>query len=127
MAQAAVQIADFPKVRSGVLPSEVEVLVPLYEATRAAIEAVQGVFNKPRTYGLASSLIEDELDRLYGVETAIREKLLQASSVQSKVWLDLYLEALLSSNFLNGGDANDALAVIAKANALPIVGAKDKH
>lgn len=126
MVRATAAIADFPEVSMGALPSGVEELFPLYEATQAAIEAVRGVFNKPRTVGLAASLLEDEMERLNTVAIAIGSKLAQVSSVP-EFWRELYLEARLEHSFFSGGDANDALAVIAHANALPTVERNEKH
>ena len=102
------------------LPSDASALIPLYEAYRASAEALHAVLDKPRTRGLATNLIEDEIERANDHACAIAVKLSQLTSV-TELWSGPYLETMLSHNFFIGDDSSESLtAVIAKAKALRI-------
>jgi hypothetical protein len=118
-------IIPFPKKqREGLadldeLPPDEEVLIPLYEAYRAMDQALQFIYNRPRSAG-AHDLITSEQDRAHDRAEAIAVKLSQLTSIGS-FWTEIYQETMVSHCYYTGGDGADALQVLAKASALPVV------
>lgn len=99
------------------LPADEAVLIPLYEAYRAADKAMQGIFNMPRCGNRAGDMIEEEQERARGYRNAIALKLSQLTSIK-EFWTELYLETMLSHCFECGGGASEAAEVIAKFSTL---------
>ena len=116
---AVASVRPQPAIDAADLPLDEAVLIPLYQAYRAIDEVLQGVFNKPRTKGLAADLIEDEQERARCSTDVIAAKLSQLTSIKS-FWTELYLETMLSNCFYTGGNADDALEVLAQAKRLPV-------
>jgi hypothetical protein len=94
-------------------------LIPLYEACRAMDQALQYVYNMPRSAG-AHGPISDEQERARDRAEAIAVKLSQLTSIRS-FWTEIYQETMVSHCFYTGGNGADALQVLAKANALSVV------
>jgi hypothetical protein len=94
-------------------------LIVLYKAYRIASEALNGIFNRPRTAGLAADIIEDEIERCDRLACAIAERLGQLDSVSNYKRPD-YIETMTSHVFYCGGNADEAMEVIAKAMATPV-------
>lgn len=106
--------------------SSEDVLIPLYAANRAAYEAMQGIINQPRVGSAANSAIEARLEMLEAEMTAIVARLGRLSSIDS-FWRDTYIETMVSHAFLLGKEANGAMQVLAKANAVEVVKNKTTH
>ena len=101
------------------LPADEEVLIPLYDAFRAMDRALQSVHNMPRSAG-AHGPIFAEQERARARAEAIAVKLSQLTAIGS-FWPEIYSATMVSHCFYRGGDAADALQVLAKANALDVV------
>jgi hypothetical protein len=108
------------------LPADAAVLIPLYEAYRAAGAAMMSVFNKPRAGDDASEFIWGDIEKMNDSACAVAVKLSQLTSV-SDHWRDSYLETMLSHNFFVGDDSSAALEVIAKFNALRVTETPTSH
>jgi len=95
-----------------------EVLIPLYDAFRAMDRALQSVQNMPRSAGAHGPI------RRTGASTvprgSHRRQTLPADVDRELLDRD-YQETMVSHCFYSGGDAADALQVLAKAHALPVV------
>jgi hypothetical protein len=100
------------------LPTDESVLIPLYEAYRAASAAMLGILNRPRVTRAAVEVIESEIERMDDRASAVAAKLSQLTSI-ADFWRESYLEVMLSHVFFSG--AGNASEVLAKASALPVI------
>jgi hypothetical protein len=67
------------------------VLIPLYEAYRAAYEALISVHNQPRVQGLAADIIESESVRVIDFACGVAVKLSQLASIKDR-WREPYIK-----------------------------------
>ena len=120
---------DFNKILElslATLPSDEKILIPLYEAYRAAGDALMGIMNMPRISKEPAGIIEDEIERMNNLACAVAVKLEHLASIDSS-WREMYLEQMLSHVFFIGGGAAGALEVVAKASVLPVTKRKIPH
>jgi hypothetical protein len=103
------------------LPTEESVLIPLYEAYRAAYAALISVHNQPRVQGLAADIIESESVRVIDFACVVAVKLSQLASITDR-WREPYIETMVSHVFFVGGNARDAQNALMAARALPVAG-----
>jgi hypothetical protein len=100
------------------LPAGEEVLILLYEAYRAMDQALQAIYNRPRSVG-AHGPIDDEQERARDRAIAIAAKLSQLTSIRS-FWTGIYQEIMVSHCYYTGGDGDDAVRALAKAMLVPV-------
>ena len=103
------------------LPLDEAVLIPLYEAYRAANDMLLAVNKQPHVQGLAAKIIASESERAVDFACAVALKLRQLSSIECR-WRDRFIETMLSHAFFVGGNAADALNAQTTASDLPVVG-----
>lgn len=123
MAQAGTDFSTILENSLASLPADAAVLIPLYEAYRAAHDVMLGVLNMPRTNGRGADILEDEIDLMSSRACAVAVKLSGLSSVDG-FWQDLYLETMMSHVFFIGGDPLEALA---KASAVRVAKQETAH
>jgi hypothetical protein len=99
-----------------VLPADEAVLIPLYDACRAARGALMGVANQPRSKA-AAGIIDDEWERMGILCEVIGKRLAEVTSVE-EFWRNMYVETRVSHVYFCGGVSSDALNVLVHANAL---------
>jgi hypothetical protein len=102
------------------LPADEAVLIPLYEAYRAANEALISIYNKPRVKDEACHLIGEECERISSLACAVADKLSQIKTVKS-FWREMYAETLLSHVFFTGGGMKEVIKIAAAANAVKVI------
>jgi hypothetical protein len=105
----------------GGLPADEAVLIPLYEAYRAANDTLISVHKQPHVQGVAADIIASESERVADFACAVAAKLSQLSSIKD-CWRERFIETVVSHVFFVGGNASDALRVQTAASALPVVG-----
>jgi hypothetical protein len=101
------------------LPPDETVLIPLYEAYRAANEAIVSVGKQPDVRGVAAEIIASEGRRAADFASAVAAKLSQLSVVEDS-WRERFIETMVSHVFFVGGSAGDVVRVRAAASALPV-------
>jgi hypothetical protein len=116
MAQAGTDFNTILGQSLATLPSDASILIPLYEAYRAAHDAMLGVLNMPRTNGAGADILEDEIDLMSSRACAVAVKLSGLTTVDG-FWRDLYIETMMSHVFFIG---DDPLQALAKASAVPV-------
>lgn len=122
MAQANSNIITFQRKRVSKLPDDPGVLVPLYDAFRAAIDGLVSVLNEPRVSQwcedqTAMTLIEAEVEKLQEAASAVIGRLKEITYLNG-CDPNEYLRVLTSDAFFCGDGAEGTLAAIAKTNAL---------
>src|SRR5271154_4078600 len=90
------------------LPIDEAVLIPLYEAYRAANDTLLAVNKQPHVQGLAAEIIASESERAADFACAVALKLGQLSSIGDR-WRERFIDTMLSHAFFVGGNAADAL------------------
>src|SRR5271165_5477962 len=103
------------------LPLDEAVLIPLYEAYRAANDTLCAVNKQPHVQGLAADIIASESERVADFACAVAVKLSQLSSIKDS-WRERFIETAMSHVFFVGGNAREALSARTAADALPVVG-----
>ena len=103
------------------LPLDEAVLIPLYEAYRAANDMLLAVNKQPHLQGLAAEIIASESERAADFACAVAFKLRQLSSIEDR-WRERFIETMLSHAFFVGSTATEALRAQTAASDLPIVG-----
>jgi len=103
------------------LPIDEAVLIPLYEAYRAANDTLLAVNKQPHVQGLAAEIIASESERAADFACAVALKLSQLSSIEGR-WRERFIETMLSHAFFVGGNATVALSAQTAASDLPVVG-----
>jgi hypothetical protein len=101
------------------LPDDEAALIPLYEACRAANEALLAVYNKQHVEGDAANYIGGEYARMSDRACAVAGKLLRLKAIK-QAWRDKYIEVLLSHVFFTGGSPDLALKTLNAVLALPV-------
>jgi hypothetical protein len=102
------------------LPADEAVLIPLYEAYRAANDTFFSLSREEHIRGMAADIIASESRRMSDFACAVAARLSQLSSIQD-YWHQRFLDTLISHVFFIGGSASDALRVQAAAKALPVI------
>jgi hypothetical protein len=103
------------------LPVDESVLIPLYEAYRAANDTLLAVNKQPHVQGLAAEIIASESERATDFACAVALKLRQLSSIKDR-WRERFIETMLSHAFFVGSNATEALREQTAASDLPVVG-----
>ena len=102
------------------LPIDEAVLIPLYEAYRAANDTLLAVSKQPHVQGIAADIIAGESERLADFACAVAAKLSQLTSIEAR-WRERFIETALSHAFFIGGDAMEALSAQTAASNVPVV------
>ena len=102
------------------LPADEAVLIPLYEAYRAANDTLVALSKQEHIQGMAADIIASEGQRMSDFACAVAARLSQLSSIKDK-WHQRFLDNLVSHVFFVGGSACDALRVQTAARAFPII------
>jgi hypothetical protein len=102
------------------LPADEAVLIPLYEAYRAANDTLVGMGKQPHVQGLAADIIASESERAADFAKVIAVKLSQLSTIKES-WRERFVDAAVSHVFFVGGDGVDALSIQKATRALPVV------
>jgi len=102
------------------LPADEAVLIPLYEAYRAANDTLVSMGNQPHVQGLAADIIASESERAADFAKVIAGRLSQLSTIMEN-WRERFVDAAVSHVFFVGGDGVDALSTQKAARALPVV------
>jgi len=100
------------------LPSDEAVLIPLYEAYRAAHDTLTSLSKQKQIQGMAVDIIASESSRMSDFACAVATRLSQLPSIRES-WRERFLESLVSHVFFVGGSASDALRVQAVARGIP--------
>jgi hypothetical protein len=103
------------------LPIDEAVLIPLYEAYRAANDTLVAVSKQPHVQGLAADIIASESERVADFACAVAVNLSQLSSIKDR-WRQRFIETMVSHAFFVGGHAREVLSAQTAASALPVVG-----
>ena len=127
-AATAAQVAYDKRMKPFIdgLPSDEAVLIPLYDAYRAASEALLGILNQPRVeiWG-AADLIDAEIERADGCACAVATKLSRLKSIKGSQRQN-FIETMLSHRLHCGFDESEVLEILAAALALPITEEKQR-
>jgi hypothetical protein len=102
------------------LPADEAVLIPLYEAYRAANDTFFSLSKEEHIQGMAADIIASESRRMSDFACAVAARLSKLSSIRDH-WHQRFLDTLISHVFFVGGNASDALRVQAAARALPVI------
>jgi hypothetical protein len=102
------------------LPADEAVLIPLYEAYRAANETFFSLSKQEHIQGMAADIIASESRRMSDFACAVAARLSRLSSIKDR-WHQRFLDTLVSHVFFVGGSASDALRVQAAARSLPVI------
>ena len=102
------------------LPVDEAVLIPLYDAYRAANDTFASMRKQHHVQGLAADIIASESERAADFAKAVAVKLSQLSSIKES-WRERFVDAAVSHVFFVGGDGVDALSIQTAARALPVV------
>jgi hypothetical protein len=102
------------------LPADEAVLIPLYEAYRAANDTFFSLSKEEHIQGMAADIIASESQRMSDFACAVAARLSQLSSIKD-YWHQRFLDTIVSHVFFVGGSAGDALRVQAAARTLPVI------
>ena len=102
------------------LPADEAVLIPLYEAYRAANDMLVSLSKQDHIQGIAADIIASEGRRMSDFACAVAARLSQLSSIKDN-WHQRFLDNLVSHVFFVGGSATDALRIQTAAKALRVI------
>jgi hypothetical protein len=84
------------------LPADEAVLIPLYEAYRAANDTLVALSKQEHIQGMAADIIASEGQRMSDFACAVAARLSQLSSIKDK-WHQRFLDNLVSHVFSSAG------------------------
>ena len=102
------------------LPDDSDALIDLYEAYRAAYDALVGIYNRPRVVaGPAEGLIQEEIEVANDRACAVAEKLKQVPFIND-LCSDIYVQIMMRHAVFCGANIDEMLSYLAAARAVPV-------
>jgi hypothetical protein len=104
------------------LPDSPEALICLYDAYRAAVDALVGIANQPRVERCeaAGNAIDDEVERISDLYCAVFEKLSRIRSI-NETDKPSYIQVMVGHALICGEGPREIAFALASASAVQVV------